>query len=121
MKTRLAFAAILLLLPSFACDDSLGGSGATGGVAGGGTGGTATGGTGGGASGTGTGGTGGTGTGGTGGRATGGTGGARSYPFTFVCESNSGPQCPPGEECPVVPEGSETCGDLPGLLGQLPI
>ena len=88
MQIRIAFAAAAFL---FACDS--GGSGGVTGAAGGA----------------------GTGAGGQGGGVGGGAG--TTYSFTFVCEADGGAPCPPGGECPVVPEGSGTCGDLPGLLG----
>jgi len=47
--------------------------------------------------------------------------GEKTYSLKFVCESTGGAQCPPGDECPVVPEGSSACGDLPGVLGHAPI
>jgi hypothetical protein len=96
MRTRLAFAAaIALLLSSFACN-----SGSLGGAT--------------------------DGAGGTTGGTDGGTGGdtGKTYPVTFVCQPDGGPDCPPGEECPVVPEGPDTCGDdLGGTYGHpiLPI
>ena len=42
---------------------------------------------------------------------------AKTYPVTFVCEPTAGAECPPGEACPALPFGSDTCGDLPGLFG----
>lgn len=39
------------------------------------------------------------------------------YPVTFICASNGGSACPPGTECPALPLGADTCGDLPGLFG----
>ena len=68
MKTRIPFAAVALLLSSFAC------------------------------------------------------GGEKTYSLRFVCEStDGGTYCPPGNECPIVPEASSSCGDLPGVLGHPPI
>jgi len=43
-----------------------------------------------------------------------------TYPLTFVCDPAGGPGCPAGDQCPVVPEGSGACGDLPGVLGHPP-
>jgi hypothetical protein len=37
-----------------------------------------------------------------------------TYPVTFTCGSTGGPSCPPGSECPALPLGPDTCGDLPG-------
>jgi hypothetical protein len=44
----------------------------------------------------------------------------KTYPVTFVCEPTAGPACPPGTECPALPLGADTCGDLPGLFGHPP-
>ena len=42
----------------------------------------------------------------------------KTYPVTFVCTSNAGADCPPGESCPELPLSSNnSCGDLPGVLG----
>ena len=43
--------------------------------------------------------------------------GEKTYPVTFVCVPDGGAACPPGGECPVVPEGAGACGDVPGVLG----
>ena len=42
---------------------------------------------------------------------------AKTYPVTFVCDPTAGTTCPPGTECPVLPLGADSCGDLPGVLG----
>jgi len=42
---------------------------------------------------------------------------AKTYPVTFVCEPTAGTVCPPGTECPALPLGADTCGDLPGGFG----
>jgi hypothetical protein len=47
--------------------------------------------------------------------------GEKTYSLSFVCEPTGGVQCPPGDECPVVPEESSACGDLPAVLGHAPI
>jgi hypothetical protein len=44
----------------------------------------------------------------------------KTYPVTFVCEPTGGLTCPPEGECPALPLGSDTCGDLPGLFGHPP-
>jgi hypothetical protein len=44
-----------------------------------------------------------------------------SYPMSFVCASDAGPECPPEQACPELPLGPNTCGDLPGVLGHDPI
>lgn len=41
----------------------------------------------------------------------------KPYPVRFICESNGGTECPPGSECPELPLGLDTRGDLPGLFG----
>jgi hypothetical protein len=41
----------------------------------------------------------------------------RTYPVTFVCDSTADSACPPGAECPTLPLGTDSCGDLPGLFG----
>jgi hypothetical protein len=41
----------------------------------------------------------------------------KAYPLKFICDPNGGPACPPGSECPELPLGADTCGDLPGLFG----
>src|SRR3954463_884117 len=46
----------------------------------------------------------------------------KSYPVSFLCEADGGAGCPPGNECPVVPEGPDACGgDLPGTFGHPPM
>jgi len=40
----------------------------------------------------------------------------KTYPVKFVCESTGGTTCPAGSECPALPLGADTCGDLPGLF-----
>ena len=46
----------------------------------------------------------------------------KTYPVSFVCEADAGASCPPGNECPVVPEGPGACGgDLPGSFGHAPM
>jgi hypothetical protein len=40
----------------------------------------------------------------------------KTYPVRFVCEPG-GSACPPGTECPALPLGGDTCGDLPGMFG----
>jgi len=42
---------------------------------------------------------------------------SETYSVRFVCGSTGGTACPPGTECPELPLGSDSCGDLPGLLG----
>ena len=39
-----------------------------------------------------------------------------SYSLSFTCEPDGGAECPPGP-CPVVPEGTDACGDVPSVLG----
>ena len=41
----------------------------------------------------------------------------KTDPVTFVCGPDGGSACPPGTECPELPLGVDTCGDLPGLFG----
>jgi hypothetical protein len=45
----------------------------------------------------------------------------KTYSVSFVCESDGGAGCPSGDECPVVPEGTDACGDVPGVLGHEPM
>jgi hypothetical protein len=40
----------------------------------------------------------------------------KSYPLKFMCEPG-GDACPTGTECPALPLGGDTCGELPGLFG----
>ena len=40
----------------------------------------------------------------------------KTYPVKFLCEPG-GSACPEGTECPELPLGADTCGDLPGLFG----
>jgi len=47
--------------------------------------------------------------------------GPKTYPIRFVCGASGGTDCPPGSECPALPLGADTCGDLPGLFGHQPI
>ena len=42
---------------------------------------------------------------------------AKTYPVRFVCESPGDTACPAGSECPALPLGADTCGELPGLFG----
>ncbi len=49
------------------------------------------------------------------------TDGGRTYPMTFVCLPDGGPDCPAGEPCPEVPPSSESCGDIGSILGHPPI
>src|SRR6188474_1087141 len=48
------------------------------------------------------------------------TDGGRTYPMTFVCLPDGGPDCPAGEPCPEVPPSSESCGDIGSILGHPP-
>jgi hypothetical protein len=41
----------------------------------------------------------------------------KTYPVSFVCDTTGGTTCPPGAECPTLPLGADTCGDLPGMFG----
>ncbi len=38
------------------------------------------------------------------------------YPLRFICEPG-GDGCPHRSQCPEVPLGADSCGDLPGLFG----
>jgi len=40
-----------------------------------------------------------------------------TYPVSFTCDSTGSTACPAGAECPALPLGADTCGDLPGLFG----
>lgn len=42
------------------------------------------------------------------------------YPLRFICEPG-GDGCPHRSECPEVPLGPDSCGDLPGLFGHAAI
>jgi hypothetical protein len=43
------------------------------------------------------------------------------YSLMFVCSSDAGVECPHDQECPTLPLGPNSCGDLPGVLGHEPI
>ncbi|HEY6172893.1 MAG TPA: hypothetical protein VIX73_00565 [Kofleriaceae bacterium] len=43
-----------------------------------------------------------------------------SHELSFRCDVDS-PECPLGQECPMVARSAQSCGDAPGLFGNDPI